>query len=268
MQVLAGQTAYAQTNIQLWNQLKEDGYSNNEVGQILRGYELAVSLYSGYFIASGRTQIAHVIGTASILSSLRVPAAVLTAGLIHNVYANGDFGGYRRGPTATKRRQILQAVGQEVEKYVNGFYALSMNNNRFSSVLSNIDDIDPVGRFVILILICERFEHRLNDGGLNVYTKYVEDSPLMVEIALKLEFPLLANQIETESKLPVPDKNAVGALIGRIGDYRSPWIPPASCRRRVSVIVRLAVNRGLRLVSRSKAASRVIRLARHVRSVG
>jgi hypothetical protein len=36
MQRLVSQKPYAQTNIQLWNQLKEDGYSNNEVAQGLR----------------------------------------------------------------------------------------------------------------------------------------------------------------------------------------------------------------------------------------
>ena len=261
--------AYPQTNLQLFNKLQQEGYSAADATLIRNAYEVATHLYAGYFLASGREQMTHVVGTAGILSSLHVPAEVVAAGLIHNVYTNGDFGVPGKSVTTSKRRQLVQAVGQEVEKYIHGFYELTVNRNGWSSVLSDIDKIDPVGRFALLILIAEQFEHRLNDGGLKRYTKNVDENGLvMVEIALKLGLPLLAGQIRTILASPAPDDSVLCDLITGISDDRSRWILPASCRRRVTVTVRMAINRGLRLVSRSKAASRVIRLARNVRSVG
>ena len=70
---------YAQTNIQLFKQLHGDGYSATELALICDAYRLAIRLYSGYFLASGRTEIAHVVGTASILGVLKVPAPVVAA---------------------------------------------------------------------------------------------------------------------------------------------------------------------------------------------
>ena len=258
--------AYAQTNIQLWNQLKEHGYSNQEVVQISKGYELAISLYSGYFIGSGRTQIAHVVGTASMLSSLRVPGAVVTAGLIHNAYANGDFGACMKGPTTHKRRQIIQAVGPEVEKYVYGFHALTFRGNKLATVLSDIATADSVTRVGVLIILAERLEHRLNDGGLKQYTKYVdENGPLMVEAALKLGFPLLADRLRAIINVPATG-DIIGEMITSISSNKSRWIPPASCRRRFAVIARLAVTAGCRLLSRNPTVSRMVRRARSVRA--
>ena len=261
--------AYPQTNLQLFNQLQQEGYSTADAILIRNVYELATQLYAGYFIASGREQIAHLVGTAGILSSLHVSAEVVAAGLIHNVYTNGDFGVPGQSISTAKRRQIIQAVGQEVEKYIHGFYALTSNRNVWSSVFEDIDKIDPVIRLAGLILISEQFEHRLNDGGLKRYAKNVdENGPVMVEIALKLGFPLLADQIRTILISPLPCDSVLHGLIAAINGDRSRWIPPASSRRRVTVIVRMAINRGLRLAARSKAASRLIRLARNVRSVG
>ncbi len=101
---------YAQTNLQLLNQLQHEGYTKAELGSIRAAYNLAAHLFTGYFLASGRTQIAHVVGTASILGSLHVPWEVVAAGLIHNVYVTGDFGCGRSGISKVKRREIKMAV--------------------------------------------------------------------------------------------------------------------------------------------------------------
>ncbi len=84
--------SYAQTNIQLFNQLRQDGYSDADLILVRNAYELAMVLFTGRFQPSGKSFIAHVVGTASILAWLRLPAPVVAAGLLHNVYENGDFG--------------------------------------------------------------------------------------------------------------------------------------------------------------------------------
>src|SRR5688572_20530292 len=77
--------SYAQTNIQLFNQLRGDGYSKADLGLVRDAYELAMLLFSGRFQPSGKSFIAHVVGTASILAWHRLPAPVVAAGLLHNV---------------------------------------------------------------------------------------------------------------------------------------------------------------------------------------
>ncbi len=58
---------------------------------------------------------------ASILGSLRLPAEVVAAGLIHSVYGNGDFGYGEMDISSAKRNYIKHALGKEVEDYVYRF---------------------------------------------------------------------------------------------------------------------------------------------------
>ncbi len=59
--------SYDQTNIQLFNQLRHAGYSQMELKLVRDAYELAMDLFTGRFQPSGKSFMAHVVGTASIL---------------------------------------------------------------------------------------------------------------------------------------------------------------------------------------------------------
>ena len=74
---------YAQTNIQLLNQLHRANYTADDLHLVRTAYELAMRLFCGQFRASGKTFIAHLVGTASVLGSLRVGAALIAVGLLH-----------------------------------------------------------------------------------------------------------------------------------------------------------------------------------------
>ena len=63
---------FAQTNIQLLNQMYDLGYDEQEIAAVGKSYELAMILFTGRFRGSGKTFIAHLVGTASILVSVRV----------------------------------------------------------------------------------------------------------------------------------------------------------------------------------------------------
>ena len=47
-------TDYAQTNIQLFRQLQNDEYSDDEMNNVARGYDVALQLFSARFRGSGR----------------------------------------------------------------------------------------------------------------------------------------------------------------------------------------------------------------------
>src|SRR5215469_10044102 len=76
-------TVYAQTNIQLYNQLAELGYTAEDARRVHRAYGLAMQLFTGSYRGSGRPFLSHLVGTASVLASVRAPIEVVTAGLLH-----------------------------------------------------------------------------------------------------------------------------------------------------------------------------------------
>src|SRR5205809_5329802 len=95
--------AYAQTNIQLLNQLRAGGYATAELARIRDVYEFAMLLFTGRYQPCGKPFIDHLVGTASILAFLHRPVEVVAAGLIHAAYVYGDFGSFRSGISDAKR---------------------------------------------------------------------------------------------------------------------------------------------------------------------
>jgi len=237
--------AHAQTNLQLFNQLRYQGYSIAELSVVQLAYDLAERLFTGYFLASGRTQIAHVVGTASILASLRVPAEVVAAGLIHNVYHNGDFGDGRRDISDARRRQIGGVVGTTVEQYVARFSPVRSSLSKWlrthsaSAESGGIDLFDAIDRHVLLIVLTEQLEHRRNfehAGRLHA---------IEADIAEQLGFPSLADELRTTST-----SSEFLAKLATEGTNRSQLIAPRSYWRRPTVVFRQEVSRARKLVGR------------------
>lgn len=105
--------SYAQTNLQLFNQLQTTGYAEADLLCMAKSYELASRLFTGAFRGSGKPFLAHLVGTASIVATLQQPIAVIAAGLLHAAYELGEFGDGSRGMVDWKRSQIQHAVGAE-----------------------------------------------------------------------------------------------------------------------------------------------------------
>jgi gluconolactonase len=233
---------YAQTNLQLFNQLRGDGYSKADLGLVRDAYELAMLLFSGRFQPSGKSFIAHVVGTAGILASLRLTAPVVAAGLLHNVYESGDFSDGRNGISQARRRKIRKALGPEVETYISKFPALYWEPKTTQIARHDPDKLDPTDRAVLLILFAEHLEHLLDLDVLYYDDRagrfFIEHGKMAGEIAQALGVPRLAVELreairETEfAELPVdPPEHRKGSFV----------IAPASCRKRFSV----AVSEGL-----------------------
>lgn len=220
---------YAQTNLQLFNQLQGAGYSEVDLRLIRNAYELTSGLYAGYFTGSGRTQIAHVVGTASILASMDAPKEVVAANLIHNVYANGDFGSVRGGATAMKRKEVSRVVGAEVEKYLYRFQELRMKPKTLLSLFSKARTLDDLDRSVLVIDLAERLEHWLNyEGGGSVR----RNGGLMIQAANELGFAALAKKIKEALERSVPNQR-LEDLIRSARGHRSDFLMPPSYRRRI-----------------------------------
>lgn len=233
--------SYAQTNIQLFNQLRLGGYSNADMSLVRDAYESAMVLFTGRFQPSGKSFMAHVVGTASILASLRLPAEVVAAGLLHNVYEQGDFGNGRSGVSITKRQEIRRLLNPEIEEYVFRFPDLHWKSRTVQLAPVNPDRLALVDRNVLFIRLADYLEHLL-DLDLLYYSEpvrlyYRNNASLVLELAEKFGLSALAVEL----------RQAVGAVqvaalpvelpVQRIKDS-SFVIVPVSCCRRITVASR------------------------------
>ena len=242
---------YAQTNIQLFNQLLREGYANSELSLIRDAYALAALLYSGYFIGSGRTQISHDVGTASILGTLHSPTEVVAAGLIHNVYDNGDFGDGRKGVSNARRQQVRQVVGTKAEDYVYRFpmirpvvtsFATTSSSQTIVNARQKLATLDAVDRQVLLIVLAEKLEHALSH-------EYVNYNPLrMREMAELIEFPTLATELEQAFSIPVAQRTRKAMLLIPRSYRKRLWIILSPKLRHNLDRVHSVLNRSKRLL--------------------
>ena len=193
---------YAQTNIQLFNQLRDEGYATNDLVCVYKAYELARCLLTGLYFACGKSSLAHVVGTASILGRLNLPIEVVAAGLLHNIYRDGDFGyGSKNRMSATKRDQVRCVVGDTVEEYIPKYLATRWNLKSLLTIQDCLDNHEIIMRHVILMKLANELEHHLDLDIL-----YFPDAqkrcqrinnigPVMVDIAKNLGYLTLGEEL-------------------------------------------------------------------------
>ena len=198
---------YAQTSTQLFNQLQSEGYSKKDRVFIMETYGFAMRLFSGLFLPSGKPFFDHLVGTASILASLRVPVEIVAAGLIHAAYLHGNFGGIRKGISEVTRRQVKNAVGEKVEEYVVRYERMVWGPETLPALCDAVNGMDVIDREVLLIHLANELEHNLDLGGLyfarsekqqRARQHYIEHyGPMISAMAEKLGFPSLSTGMAT-----------------------------------------------------------------------
>ena len=233
--------SYAQTNIQLFNQLRREGYSNTDISCVFNAYQLTMRLFTGCYRPSGKTFIAHLVGTASILCSLHLPVKVIAASLIHAAYASQEFGNGEMGISNSKRRQIIHAVGKEVEEYVARYKALKWNERTLSAIYDRLNMLDSIDRYVVVMRLANELEENLDFGlvycGDDKYQQYTNrGNSIVVEIAQKLGFPTLAAELAR-----VFEETAVAEIPRELCNHKqnsSFVIAPQSYQKRWSIVLR------------------------------
>jgi hypothetical protein len=157
----------AQTNIQLYNQLREAGRSLDELVLVQRAYELTATLYSGYYQADGKPFVAHVVGVASIAGWLDLPAEFVAVGLLHNVYGNGDFGDGRLACVTPQRaRVICDGIGAQVEGLIRRFGEVRITAANTEDIRRSLPDRDVTDRRLLLVDLADHLEKYVDLGVL------------------------------------------------------------------------------------------------------
>lgn len=190
--------AIAQTNLQLYNQLRRQARSADELALVKRCYQLAVSLYSGHFQADGKPFVAHVTGVASVVAQLGLPAEIVGAACIHNVYGNGEFGDGRSQVATPRRRRIVrEAVGPEVEECIYRFRALRLTEKSILDISRRLDELDTRDKNLIVMELGDILEKHVDFGVLYYgdhrwVTDFVgKHGNALIEIAERLGHPQL-----------------------------------------------------------------------------
>lgn len=197
---------YAQTNIQLFNQLRLNNYSENDLKYMCDIYELALQLFASRLRGSGKPFLSHLVGTASILAALQAPRNVTAAGLLHAAYIYGEFGTDERGITEAKREQIRQIVGRETEQLIADYTTLKWNKYTIPTIRDCLNTLNLHEREVLLMRLANELEDHLDLGVLYCGNaqhrrEYIRSSLFIsVEIAQKIGFPSLAADLESVFK--------------------------------------------------------------------
>lgn len=134
---------YAQTNIQLFNQLRFAGYLEADISYICDIYDSALQVFAGRFRGSGKPFLAHLVGTASILATLQASVNVVAAALLHAAYIDGEYGTDHRGMTDAKRDLVRCIVGIETEELIAGYTALKWNKQTILPIRESINTLEP-----------------------------------------------------------------------------------------------------------------------------
>ncbi|GFE67659.1 DUF6817 domain-containing protein [Chroococcus sp. FPU101] len=229
---------YAQTNLQLYHQLRLEAYTDDDLKLIAQAYQLILDLFTGQFRSSGKTFIAHLVGTASILASFQVSIKVIAAGLLHAVYSQGDFGGLsKQGMNNAKRERVRKAVGQDVEEYIAYYTAFTWNANQIPKIYSRLEELDTIAKDVLLIRLANELEEYLDCGllycGAAKHQLYQEhDTHLLSKMAEYLGYPALgveiAQVLQENVSTILPQE-----LCNPTGQTFSSLVLPNSCQRKL-----------------------------------
>ena len=227
---------YAQTNIQLYNQLIRENRPAADLILIRQAYELAVRLFAGLYRPCGKTFLDHVVGTASIVHAVQGKPALTAAGLLHSAYSHGDFGLFGRISARSRSKRMIDSVGVEVEAYVRMYTELPWNGRSIRALAGRIDGMTETEREVVALRVANELEDHLNGGTLYCYraaqhkSKLEEKRDALSGLASTLGLTALQHEIERvfaecASQPVVPD------LLPRSRRRRSYRMLPESCRR-------------------------------------
>jgi (p)ppGpp synthase/HD superfamily hydrolase len=231
---------FPQTNLQLYAQLVHLGYSEADLATVARSYELSMALFPGTYRASGKPFLAHLVGTAGIIATLRARAPVVATGLLHAAYTHGEFGNGWLGVSNAKRARVRAAVGPEIEDLVARYTALRWAPATIPAIRARLDAMTGLERDVLLVRLANELEDHLDlgilyPGDVPRRLRFMrEDLPAAVEMAERLGYPELAESLT--AAFDQIERAAVSPALRRtqVESFRLPF---ASHRLRLRVVV-------------------------------
>jgi len=213
----------AQTNLALYRQLHNLGYQSQSLKRIRGAYELAMSLFAGRFRACGRVFLAHLVGTAGILAELGASEPIVTAGLLHAAYEQGDFGFTR---WRHRRERIRAVVGDDVENLIQRYDQLKWNETSIPLIFDRLNALQETDRAALLIRLANElddhldFARQLSNKGAHRVASHPD---IIIAMAASLGHPTLAESLRHALTEPEDMEWLSPLCTGRSGSFPLAW---------------------------------------------
>lgn len=191
---------YAQTNLQLYNQLRRAGYPESEQIRVSDAYTFAMEIFAGQYRANGKPFISHLVGTASVLATQGAPVEVLAAGLLHAAYSHGSFQGQPVGITEEKRARVRSVLDPRSERLIWIYSRMPWTINKIGYIHERLHTLNARQRYVVLIRLANELEDHLDLGMLygaktKAYTHNSEALKRVIEMTREIGSEQLAEEV-------------------------------------------------------------------------
>jgi len=149
----------ARTNVQLYNQLIDQGRPLNELVLVRDAYHLTMRLYAGKYGSDCAAFVTHPVGVASIMAGLGYATDYVATAIVHNIYRNADWGdGRGPGNWPARRAQAIECVGAKVETLLSRFGELRLRRDSFPALLDEVSQLNARDRALLSIEVADYWE--------------------------------------------------------------------------------------------------------------
>ena len=196
---------FAQTNLQLFCQMRTLEYSREEIDHVRSVYNAIVPLFAAQHRGSGKPFLAHLTGTASILASRRAAVDEVIAGLMHAVYDAGDFGFEPvSGQTKRKAHWVKTLVGDGAAARIDAYVSLPWTQDGIADLSQCWHSLSPTSRSAVRIALANLLDDFSDEGMLqtisNKNAKYLKAGlqETILNLAVLADWEDLQNRLRSE----------------------------------------------------------------------
>ena len=181
----------AQTNLQLYAQLRREGWPVDEIEVVARAYRWAAELLAGWYRPSGKPFVDHFVGTASAAASAGARPVVVRAALVHNAYGGVLAADLSERATRKRRVALREVIGVEAEQLVWEYCCFAWDDEAVAGLRERADRLSGVERDLTVLRLANEVDDFTDLGLLHSHQERLEDGP-MVALAEAIDEPVLA----------------------------------------------------------------------------
>ncbi|MEL6168565.1 MAG: hypothetical protein AAFR35_07725 [Pseudomonadota bacterium] len=182
----------AQTNLQLYGQMRAAGFAPAEVQTIQRDYETACLLFAPLCRSTGRPFLCHAVGTASAAIIEGAGFLDVRAALLHAAYKHGRFPDHGKRRTSRHSAWMVDRTGAELEQLLTEFSRFRFGLHAVRQYLATEDPLDDrTLRLVRLKLANDVDDSHAFGTALGHKNRYLDNTwlQLRADMAAKYGFP-------------------------------------------------------------------------------
>lgn len=127
----------AQTNLQLYSQMRQTGFSSADIQTMQHDYETACLLFSPLCRSTGRPFLCHAVGTASAAMMEGAGILDVRAALLHAAYKHGRFPDHKKKKTQRHTGWLKERCGTELTDLLGEFSVFSFTPKDVQQFVEN-----------------------------------------------------------------------------------------------------------------------------------